>query len=298
MNCAKCGLDLPEGAKTCPKCGFVNEFCRVVSPADNRKKLLYLISGFVVVGVVAILIGVIASRGRVTSAPGPFSQEKGNVVDLPQGNPNTGNITTVPPGNGGLEVPGTPGVIKPKPTQEMVDYLEFVKQIEGHRQKLLKDTSYAMTLASTGQSQSLIKMIDMAMDPEGKSARDPLIEVKTELNRQYQNWLETLKMFDSKPAPRELRDFSGAYRKVLYSETQVIGSIASGFNQVNVTNPQDLSRLLAVLQQMKNDKSIQEAIDKAADDADQKLTQLTQVYDMQKPFNVPRETPSGRVIGF
>ena len=47
--------------------------------------------------------------------------------------------------------------------------------------------------------QALMDMIDMAADPEGKEARDPLADSKAELNRQYKNWLETLKYFDGKP---------------------------------------------------------------------------------------------------
>jgi len=39
-------------------------------------------------------------------------------------------------------------------------------------------------------------------------------------------------------------------------------------------------------------------IDKAADDADAKLTTLVSNYDMEKPFDVPREKKGGNIMGF
>jgi len=165
---------------------------------------------------------------------------------------------------------------------------------------LLKDTTAALSLSSQGaQAQSILNMIEAASNPDAAKARDPLSDTKRELNRQYKNWLDTLSYFDKRPAPMECREFSGAYRQLLYTETKAIGEIAVGFNSVDVMDPKDLSKLLSKLQSMKNDPSIQANIDNSADAADQKLNKLVSNYDMEKPFSVPREKKtSGSIMGF
>jgi hypothetical protein len=300
MQCAKCGLDLPSGVKNCPKCGNVNEF--VSAPQGKKiKPIVYVIGALIlVIAVSAVFAAVMAGRGRqnVTAAPGATTPP-GNVVSAPPGEPNGGNVVSAPPGK---PAPGdtTTGVKKPKPPQDLVDYLEFVKKVEEHRQMLLKDTTDALMLSSSaGQAKSLISMIDMASDPEGKQMQDPLADVKKELGRQYKNWLSTLTYFDSRTAPDSCREFSGAYRQVLYSESKTIGEIAMSMNKVDMTSPDDMSKLLAVLQKMKRDPSIQAGIDQAADNADATLAKLVEPYDMVKPFDVPKEKQtSGNIMGF
>ncbi|OFX15922.1 MAG: hypothetical protein A2Z18_00130 [Armatimonadetes bacterium RBG_16_58_9] len=85
----------------------------------------------------------------------------------------------------------------------------------------------------------------------------------------------------------------------MYSETKTIGEIATAFNSVNIMNPDDMSKLLKTLRQMKNDPSIQANIDKSTDNADASLTKLVANYDMEKPFSVPREQKtSGSIMSF
>ena len=165
---------------------------------------------------------------------------------------------------------------------------------------LLKDTTDALMLsAASGQTQSLLNMIDMAENPDSDQARDPLADTKKELNRQYKNWSSTLDFFDKKSAPSQCREFSGAYRNVIYDETQVLGSIDNSFNAVNIMDPKDMSKLLSALEKIKGDPAIQQGIDTAADNADAKLTQVVAQYDMVKPFDVPREKQtSGNIMGF
>jgi len=165
---------------------------------------------------------------------------------------------------------------------------------------LLKDTGDALGLSAAGsQASSLLKMIDMASDPDSNEDIDPLKDAKDELGRQYKNWVTTLQFFDKKPAPNECREFSGAYRQVLDSETRTIGTVALGLQKVNIMNPDDMSKLLREMQKIKKDPSIQRNIDTAADTADAKLTQLVSQYDMKKPFDVPREQQtSGSIMGF
>ncbi len=300
MKCAKCGLELLPGTKQCPKCGCINEF-EPAPPAEKKKRspVIYAIIGLAVIGVIALVFLVLASGRNVTSASGGVDRMDNNITTAPPGKPDGSGIVTAPPGKPGTDKT-PPGVKKPKPPQEVLDYLAHVKKVEEHRQMLLQDTGEALMLNAAGGSSAkgLMSMIDMAMDPDGKAAQDPLQDSKDELNRQYKNWLETLKYFDSKPAPSECRDFAGEYRIVVYNETKAIGQIAAGFNSVNIMNPDDMSKLLGALQKMKRDPSIQGNIDKSADAADSKLNTLVANYDMEKPFDVPREKQGGNIMGF
>ncbi|MCX8053213.1 MAG: hypothetical protein N3B12_05345 [Armatimonadetes bacterium] len=302
MNCSKCGLDLPPNVRQCPRCGVVNEYIPREAP-KKTKPFVWVIATLGVIALAAIaLAAVIMSRSKptITQAPNAPISPPGNVAAAPPGTPQPGNVVAAPPGGPPPSAPAPPGVTKPKPPKEVVDYLEFVGKVEKHRQMLLKDTGQALTLSSVGgQTLTLMKLIDMAADPNGKEDLDPLKAVREELVRQYKNWLSTLQYFDKKTAPDECREFSGAYRDVLYREAKAIGTIALGLQRVNIADPADMSRLLAELQKMKKDPSIQAGIDRAVDDADAKLTQLVSKYDMKKPFDVLREQQTGgNIMGF
>lgn len=299
MKCAKCGLDIPQGSRQCPKCGSINEFEQAApSPKKRLSPVAYATIALAIIGVFALGFYVLAGRGRnLTAAPGGIQRQDGNITAAPPGVSGPNGIMAAPPGAPGQTQPTLPG--KPKPPQEVVDYLAHVKKVEEHRQMLLKDTSAAMTLSATGGgSKGMMDMINMAMDPEGKAAQDPLAETKAELNRQYSNWQKTLNYFDSKPAPAQCREFSGSYRAVLANETKTLGEISTSFNGLNIQSPDDMSKLLTALQKMKGDPSIQANIDKSANDADAKLTSLVSNYDMQKPFDVPPEKQGGNIMGF
>ena len=63
MKCAKCGLDLPPGTRTCPRCGNVNEFAPVERRATNP--LVYVVSALAVIGVIALIFyAVFAAKGE------------------------------------------------------------------------------------------------------------------------------------------------------------------------------------------------------------------------------------------
>lgn len=296
MKCARCGLDLPPGTRQCPKCGLVNEFEKTPQPEEKKRNpLIYIIIGLAVVGLIALFL-VMAGGKNPTSAPAGVEREDRNITSAPPAQPADSGIVTAPPGEEPPPEKTPEAAPKPKPTREMVEYLDYVKKVEEHRQMLLKDTGAALMLGSA--AGGLMSMINLAMDPDGKEAQDPLADSKKELNRQYKNWLQTLKFFDKKPAPAECREFSGDYRTVIYLETKAIGQIAAGFNAVNIMDPSDMSKLLAALQKMKGDPSIQGDIDKAADSADARLTKLVSNYDMEKPFDVPREKKEGNIMGF
>ncbi|MEN6357298.1 MAG: zinc ribbon domain-containing protein [Armatimonadota bacterium] len=300
MKCPKCETQLPEGAKFCPNCG-AGKYVETPAPQAKRKRspIVYVIAGLAAIALIALIFAVLASRGNVTNAPGG-SVSPGNVTNAPAGAPNGGNVLNAPPGAPQTGQGNPSATAKPKPPQSVVDYLAYVKRVEDHRQMLLKDTTAALGMAAAGgAANSLLNLIDMAGDPDGEKARDPLADTKKELNRQYKNWISTLQYLDKRAAPSECREFSGNYRDVIFKETKTIGEIAVSFNAANVMNSQDMSKLLASLEKMKGDPTIQSNIDKAADTADSSLDKIVSNYDMQKPFSVQRESKtSGSIMGF
>lgn len=300
MKCARCGLEVPDGVKQCPKCGMINEFKPSETPKKKIKPIYYIIGALALIALLGLTVALVTAKQKnVMSAGNGVPGPPGNIMSGPNGKNGNGNLLSAPPGGNGLGDRTIPDSKKPNPPAEVVDYLNYVKKVEDHRQMLLKDTTQALMLSTSSQTQSLLSMIDMAMDPDGAKARDPLADTKKELCRQYKNWLSTLDFFDKKTAPSECREFSGAYRNVLFNETKAIGEVTVSFNSVNVMNPQDLSKLLASLEKMKGDPSIQKGIDDAADNADGKLDTLVANYNMKKPFDVPREQKtSGNIMGF
>jgi len=299
MKCAKCGLELLQGTKQCPKCGLVNEF-EQAPPAAKKKPnpLLYAIIALAAVGVLALVFFLIAGGKNVTSAPGGVQREDSNITTAPPGAPGPSGIVTAPPGKPAPTDKTPPGVTKPKPPQEVVDYLAYVKKVEEHRQMLLKDTASALVLAVGGQAKSYEVILD-DIDKEGTGqVSDPLANMKKEVGRQYSNWRATLQYLDKKPAPPECREFSGSYRAVLVTETQTMRRVIEVTNKIDVTKTDSILEGVTAMLGVKNEPGLQSDIDKAADNADAKLTSLVSNYDMQKPFDVPRETQKGNILGF
>lgn len=302
MKCAKCGTDVADGVRQCPNCGLTNEF-ESPAPAQPKKvkPLVYVIAGLGAVALLALVVAVLASRGgkSVASAPPAMPGPGGNVMSAPPGEPSGGNLVAAPPAPPPSPAQTPAGVTRPKPPQHVLDYLNFVKKVEEHRQMLLRDTGDALTLVVAGQAQSLESLLDWLDDDKAGEVRDPLAGAKKEIARQYTNWVATVSYFDRTAAPAECREFSGAYREVVAREAKMIGEVANTLHKVDVTKSRDMQEAFRALLRMKNQPTLQSSIDEAADQADAKLAQLVSNYDMEKPFSVPRERKqSGSILGF
>ncbi len=297
MKCAKCGLDLPANTRQCPKCGSINEFEQPAAPAKKKNPIVFVIIGLAIIGLLALGIYAMSNK-NVASAPAGVERQDANIATAPPGQPNSGGLVTAPPGNPAPPTKTPEGVTKPKPPPEVVDYLDHVKKVEEHRQMLLKDTSAALLLAVGGQAKSYEAILDAIEGGDSADVKDPMADMRQELNRQYGNWLATLKYFDQKPAPEQCREFAGAYRAVLATETETIKREVQITSKVDVRKSESIAEGLTAMLRMQKDPNLQANIDKAADDADAKLTALVSNYDMEKPFDVPREKQGGSLLGF
>jgi hypothetical protein len=313
-RCARCGGPMPEGARACPRCGLHREVT-IQPPVGWRPGPALIGSGILaLVALIAIIVAIVAgfrTRSVTIAAPGQMPPMTGiasapsgvpsnsGVVSAPQGSPPLSGVVAAPPGVPNAAGQSAPANPKPKPPAEVVDYLEHVRTVEYHRQNvLLKDIGKATSLLQAGQVQGLMNILDMVGDPSGENVKSPLEKFATELGRQYQNWLSTVNYFDSKSAPEQCREFGGAYRQALVTETQLIGEVAQGLASTDITSPDAMEKLLAAFRTMSSSGNLQQQIDYYVDLSDTKLNELVSQYDMQKPFSVLRERGNpGNIMG-
>lgn len=286
MNCAKCGLELPANTRQCPKCGSINEFEQAPVAAKKKNPLMYVIIGLGVVGLLALAIYAMSNK-NVASAPGGVERNDTNIATAPPGSPAPSGIVTAPPGRA-LPEKTPPGVTKPKPPQEVLDYLAYVKKVEEHRQMLLDDNSEAVSIAVQGVTGLSLGALEKDQDPWAK--------VTNELDRQASNWQATVKYFDQKPAPAECREFGGAYRAVIASQAESTAKLATDLGGVDFSNTKDKTQVFGALSKMVG--TVQAPINKSIDGADEKLDNLVARYDMKKPFEIRREKQGGSLLGF
>jgi len=293
MICPKCSIELPSGAPVCPRCGALITDKESAREAPKSKSTIpYVVAGVLLAIIIIALLMKMAFSGKsVTDAPqvpvtGP------SVTDTPVAPSGGPSVTGAPaPETPQAEMPSTPS--KPAPPQEVLDYLEFVKQVEAARHALLRDTSRALSMQTS--AKGLENMIDWVMD-EGSTPKDPLADVKNEIGIQAQNWSDLVRSFDSRQAPAQCADFAGAYRVGLTTEAQAIFRVSSIINGLNIMSTESMQNALTQLHQMKNDPNTQGNIDKAVENADKKLSELCSQLGIDKPFDVKKEAEAGGSI--
>jgi len=257
--------------------------------------MIYAIGALAVIALIALIIVAMGRGKNVTSAPGGVQREDSNITTAPPGKPGPSGIMTAPPGQPGTPEKTPDGVTKPKPPQEVVDYLAFVKQVEAVRcEAIVKSDLDKEAMAEVGDIWS--KMLDMSGDA-GASDKAPLQGITDKLNRRAAAMLILLKTFDKAPAPPECRQFSGAYRRLLYTETKTLYDVAAGLGNVQAANKDDWLRYEQEMKSKQQDADVVGASNGTlSGDADRALNALVGQYDMQKPFDVSAEKPSGNIM--
>ncbi|MEN6373007.1 MAG: zinc ribbon domain-containing protein [Armatimonadota bacterium] len=293
MICPKCASELPSGAPVCPKCGTIVQENEQAKPAAKPKSYLpYAIAGALLAVIIIALIAKMAFSGKSVTNASQSPVGGPSVTNAPAGEPGGPSVTNAPaPNTPGASVTTAPG--KPAPPQDVLDYLEFVKQIESQRQALLKDTSRAVSMQTS--SKGLEDMIDWAMD-DSSAAKDPLADLKKEIGVHAQNWNTLIRTFDSRRAPAQCAEFAGAYRQGLTTETQAIFRVSSIINGISISSSDSMQQALSQLQQMKSDPNLQGGIDKSVQNADNKLGELSAQLGISKPFDVRKESDAGGSI--
>ncbi len=302
MYCQKCGSELGSEVSMCPKCGaFTGTTEQTGQSPKSRSKLVYILAGILGVAIVAGIVALLMLRGRpITQGEQTVSNSGPAITNTEPPTPGGGPaITNAAPAQPSPASPTNTPPKKPNAPQTVIDYINFVKQVEASRQALLRDTARAISLsAGAAQAQSLIDAIDMAMDDSPQDKPKKANAVEDELKRQATNWSNLLRNFDSRPAPQECNEFAGNYRSVLSSETQEMQRLGSILGGTDWTNVQSIQDSLSKLQTMKSDPNLQGNIDKAVENADGRLTTLCDSYaNMPKPFTVEKETGGGSIIG-
>lgn len=303
MKCPKCSQELAPETRQCPRCGttFSGPQQAVPPPAKSKRKVAFIAGGALLIIIIAAFIAHAAFSGNsITQGGEPTAMNGPSVTNAPPANlPSGPSVTNAPPAAPPPTGPGDPNINAPKVPQEVLDYLEFVKGIEAKRQKLLGDTTRAVSLAAgQAQAESILDMINMTMDDTGKAEQEPkkVTSVEKELGAQINNWNGLIREFDSKPAPQQCAGFAGAYRIVIVTETVRMSAIMNTIARVNWSDMESVKKALSDLQSMKGDPNLQGGIDKAVESADGSLAGLCSQYGIQKSFEVKKETDTGGSI--
>lgn len=292
MKCPKCGTDSSSGAPLCPKCGtFIAEIERPRQVKKSGVKPAYIVAAtLILVILLALVLKAAFSGGKSvtnTTPPTASGPSVTNAPNMPYGGP---SVTNAPSPNMGPS-PNLPA--KPGPPQDVIAYLGFAQRIEEARQALLRDTGRALSM--TTNAKGLENMLDWVMDDE-REAADPLADMKKELGVQVQNWQQLVRQFDTVPPPQACAEFAGAYRIGLTIQVQEMFRVASIVNNINLSDSDSMQQALSQLQRMKADPNTQGNIDRAVENADAKLGELSARVGIDKPFKVKKETDVGGSI--
>lgn len=300
MKCPKCAAEFPSDTVLCPNCGaFITGTEGASQPPKRQPKLAYAAAVVLLAIIIAALLVKLAFSGKGVTQAGQQIEPSGPAItNAPPPNVAGGPAITNAPTTQ-APPPGQPAPPKPAPPQEVLDYLEFVKQIEQVRHRLLSDTARAVALTAESQARSLLDAIDMVMDDSSDSgAPKQVTAVSTELAIRVGHWQELVKHFDKAAAPPACAQFAGSYRAVLTTETASIQKIFIVLNSINWTNIDSVSKANQQLQAMKADPNLQGNIDKAVETADKRLADLSSDLGIAKPFEVKKETgATGSIIG-
>lgn len=288
-------MELPEGAKFCPGCGLMNEAGRAApQPKRKTKPIVYAIAGLAAIALIALVFVAIAQRGQqvVTAVPETPPAPPGNVLSAPPGQASGGNILAAPPGTPGPGDAAPSSVPKPKPPKEVSYYLNFVGQVEKIRRVAIVNSDLDKELLGDAGNM-LGDMLDTAGNADARTS-NPMEKIGEKLNRRAEAMMIVLKTFDKTPAPEPCREFSGAYRMLLYVETDTLYGAAAGLANVKLESKAEWDKYKEMLGTAKSSQAVRDASNGVlADDADGKLSKVVSNYDMQKPFDVSREKPAG-----
>ncbi|HPP74297.1 MAG TPA: hypothetical protein PLU88_04125, partial [Armatimonadota bacterium] len=244
---------------------------------------------------IALILQMLLSGGKSVTGGDPVAVTGPSVTNapvIPQGGPSVTNAPAVTPPTGPA-LPTGPG--KQPPPPEVLEYLEFVRQVEAARHTLLKDTGRALSM--TTNAKGLENMIGWVMGDDSVPA-DPLADLKKELGIHLNNWQMLIRHFDTKRPPAACADFAGTYRMCMSSQAEAMRRVSTLVNGINLNSTESMSQALTQLQGMKSDPNLQGNIDQAVESADSKLAELCSRLGIQKPFDVKKEKDvSGSLTG-
>lgn len=240
MKCPKCGGEIPANSKYCLSCGnpvqmsagAALELMRANKARKRTINILAILSVVIIIAIIVLLV--ILGRGKVLEAP-----------------------PVQPP-------PPPPAAYKPP--QEIVDYVNHVKEIEKRRNVMKNDMGPALEMfkAATG----------MRYETDEDSYEQKEDTVKTGLEEYTKKWQDIVNSFNSKTAPPGCERLGNAYSIALGKYSSAMIGIQEAFYK------QDLGALTAM------QGSVQQEMDDALVQADQELAGVCTEYKITKDFSI------------
>lgn len=307
MKCSRCASEIPAQSQFCMKCGSAVAAPRsggtatMVRPAHmagpasgSRTKLLAGICAAVIVLAAAVLWAAktLNLLGKTAEAA-PGSKVLEAQGGLLPGGPllsKEGRIGPTQPLTNKTGI-GTPSAPQPA---EVVDYLAFLRRIEGERVVLSKKQLGELLAMSPKLTQLGAGSAIESGEPE-KEARQSVMEFQQAMSGWEGQWQSLSTEFRSKPAPQVCVALQSKYYEVLASTS---GAIVKAGNAFNKAMSGDASAALDTLTGMRGagPGSASSSIGAACQSADLELGRVCDKYRITKDFSIQDEGSGANLL--
>lgn len=282
MKCARCGAELPSGARFCLNCGTPVQSAPFPSnsapvrpqfiPAPTRRSAGPKIA---VVLILAALAGLLAWSFGSKMLQQPGSTPNNQLVQAPSQS-GTGTLVQAPAQSQPGQVVQAPSQSQPQmDTTAISDYLKFLQQVE-----LTKQTLIGKELGSALNTYGNITPNEVKAAASSSEAKTFLPKVNADSGRLKDEWDQLIQVFTSRQAPPACQQLQQKYYESL-------AKIEAEFVQVHdaladaQTNPtQALNSLSGMMGTASADA------DSSTSAADNALADVCTKYGLDKNFSI------------
>jgi hypothetical protein len=277
--CPKCGQEAPHTARFCPQCAapFFSETTQTAPPTGSYQTAYQLpprknnTALFVGSGIAAVLILGAAAFAFVKASGLMHAAEvvappAAPIIQAPQQQVSAPPIVQAP--NNNIAAPPIMQAANPQqpgPPQAILNYLEFVKQVEQQRTSLEAEEAAAI-LPLLGTAQGLKTDMD-----DDNSRQNGISQINQGMTSNLQKWQALIKEFNSVTPPTGCEELGNDYYKLLQDYTDLSSQI-----QVALANG-DVAKVMGL-------QSAQTTVDLDASNADGAVTSICTKYNVKKTF--------------
>lgn len=293
MQCPRCGMAIPNGARFCMNCGvaFVPMGAAgapaQAAPLPARTSRRWVI-GLAVAALAILLAFVLGASGLLRfgrQGPDSYLRSSGAVpgssLQVQKTPENTGVTLSAPPE--GKKMP-----------EDVRAWLEHLRKCEEKRVSLsneqLAKMMVTMTRLSLGGADEMLKGL-INDDPSAPNPPAPTQRVQNETGEMKDKWANLSAEFNSFPPPTECRPIRDDYDQALRETGGMMVDVMSLFSNA-ADNPQ---AAITALMEMRGKSAGR--IDAVAERADTGVQAICDKYDTKKWFKIVRDIGSGGMLG-
>ncbi|MCC6730410.1 MAG: zinc ribbon domain-containing protein [Chthonomonadales bacterium] len=297
MNCSHCQAEIPAHAQFCMRCGAPAP-ARPASggplpvaplpvPSGGRGRAARIAAALAVLAAVASWIvwarwpraDVVKARGAVAN-PGPLTERSGRVADA-------GPLAE----RGGIVAPAPPKPI------DVIDYLQFLKDIERQRVLLVRrQLGEVLAMSTRITAGNLTAQMEGDESQISGAQRQVYDEFQQSLGRWSGDWQQLSAAFLAKPAPGSCAGLRDAYLDLLGKTAGAIAQVGGSLSQALGGDPQSALQTLSGMQGSGLGSASQQVAD-ACRAADEALAAVCDRFGIRKDFDIRDEAGGGNLLG-